>query len=204
MKLKKFIYNNKEGNGIKKLLIIFFICTLPLVAHATNYVFHPLPPPHSAQIDELPEWLRITKPEIIGNEQFVVDVLQMLEYLQDNCPASYMLVVENVRTIRESNQKHSNANVHNGTITLYIRDVQYTASVLVHEATHMWLYRHGYIWYGEDAEAFCNTVQAKFLLRAGNMRYIRWLLIDSLKTRWWEGEDNAFIKYNHIGYIYQI
>ena len=168
-----------------RFLLIALLLLLPLSVYAADY--HPFPPPLYEQSEELPGWLLVTEPQIIGDAQFVADVRQVLDYLQASCPVSYMFVVDNIRTIQKSNRSFMvlpGREVH-----LVIHNTPYAAATLVHEATHAWLYRHKYEFKDYNAEAFCNTTQAMFLERAGELDYIEYLLVDSLKTRWWERHD---------------
>ena len=130
---------------------------------------------------------------IEGSEEFVTIIEDALELLYETDYAAYMIVRQNLRTVREV-RGYSGVHVRQGLFDYhpdfwYMREDRRTAwvaSCLLHEATHVWLYRHGYEYAGRRAEEFCNSVQAQFILKAGHRVYAKWLLEDVFEARWWE------------------
>ena len=129
-----------------------------------------------------------------GSDEFVAVVEDALGLLYGIDYAAYMVVRQNLRTVKEVRGR-SGVHVPHGLFEYRKADfwlmrgdrrVAWVAGVLLHEATHVWLYRHGYEYAGRRAEEWCCSVQAQFLLKAGYPYLARWVLEDAFETRWWD------------------
>ena len=155
----------------------------PIVVNDLSSFYHPLPSARYKTTKEI---------QIQGSPEFISVMEDSLVLLKEKDIISYMFVLDNIKKIVEDEEK-SYINVVS---TVYNNKLQENifgetllaieASGLIHEATHVWLYKNDYEYKGYDAEAFCNTTQSIFLIKNGYDFNTYFLLVDSLRLPWWD------------------
>lgn len=101
------------------------------------------------------------------------------EFLRTSSASEYDFVRRHVSDIREVGGDRTSVNVFSGVVFVSPnhRDTGtvWMASVLVHEAEHIRLYRAGYAYYGQEAELICIARQERYLRSIGRNDWANYL-----------------------------
>ena len=136
---------------IRIFFIIFFI------TGCTSYVLKPRSP--SSQDSPL---------VVIGDDTFKKNVQLSIEELKKIEPEYYNFVKGHIKIIQQKNVSGMHVSLEKPRLDLSPTScneelIIWCASVLYHEAWHVWLYRQGKPYSGKDAELFCNLNQLEAL-----------------------------------------
>lgn len=121
---------------------------------------------------------------IDGNENFIKRTKGALNYIANRAPDYMAHVVEHIGVIRQASQSgvHVTYNppVFDVGYRTFTAGAEWYSSCIVHDATHVWLYRQGKPYSGREAEDVCLIKQREFLAASNssqaNINYITYLL----------------------------
>lgn len=129
-----------------------------------------------------------TGPVIEGSATFQQRVNAALDLLRSRAPASWEIVRNNLKRIRESSA--SAALVWEGTFlvgpTTAASDPMWFASTIVHDSYHVQQYREGRTYVGEAAEREALAKQREALVQMGAPGYMISHVDSVASTRYWE------------------
>lgn len=107
---------------------------------------------------------RIVQAKIIGSDAFAERISSAFDLIREYSPEDYKQVADSISEVRESSnetriwplEKICNIFIGDG------EPLWFTAGTLVHEASHVQLYKHGEAMEGEEAERKCLEKQRTF------------------------------------------
>ncbi|MFZ5754951.1 MAG: hypothetical protein ACOY3J_12020 [Bacillota bacterium] len=126
---------------------------------------------------------------VAGSSSFKSKINQSLALLHKKTPYYGAKVDKYLKEIRESN--HSGVKVETGVFhlgkgTINNQDIVWLASVIVHDAYHVELYKKGKPYAGREAEAACIREQKKFLQAVDAPAHYFTYLDKVLESNYWE------------------
>ncbi|ACX51899.1 copper amine oxidase domain protein [Ammonifex degensii KC4] len=131
-----------------------------------------------------------TQPKVVGSQHYREVIQGALDLLARYDPEDYHLVGEHLTEIKESDR--SGVNIYTGVFENKLDSgsgkelMMKEAGEIVHDATHVWLYKNGYQWWGEEAERYCCEAQKRALRRIGAPQWMIDGIDAAFQTRYWE------------------
>ena len=117
-----------------------------------------------------------------GNQSFITKTQRALKYIERRTQGYLQFVEEHINVIAKGPQSGvsvTDSVFYVGSKT-YCASTEWYASCIVHDATHVWLYRQGKPHGGREAENVCLDRQREFLIAAGaessTINYITYLI----------------------------
>lgn len=128
-------------------------------------------------------------PQISGSQEFKSTIMSALELLNNNAPDYSPLVIDYLVEIREGD--HSGVQVETGVFTVgrntyRTQNAVWLASIIVHDAVHVKLFKEGKTYHGKEGESAAIKVQREVLIELDAPQSYLEHLDGSLESSYWE------------------